>query len=310
METVKGIDQLSHSLKHPVVTIGNFDGLHLGHQKIVKTAIEHAGKRGGQCVAYTFRPHPQVALRPGANIQLLSTYEEKLELLEQLGVDLTIEEPFSREFSEIESNEFFTDVLLHRLSAEAIVVGYDFAFGRGRHGHLENLQKFCVSSGVELHIVPPQRVEGEVISSSKIREYLHTGKMKDASRLLGRPFSYPGVVVKGDGRGKRLGIPTANLLIENKLTLPFGVYATRMIVNGQTYLSVTNVGVRPTFHSELQNLPPLVETHVLDLAIDLYGLTVEIQFFEKIREERKFAGLEELKNQIHLDIQLARQVLV
>jgi riboflavin kinase/FMN adenylyltransferase len=308
METIKGIDQLSHSLRHPVVTIGNFDGLHLGHQKIVQSALEQAKKRGGHCIAYTFRPHPQVALRPGANIQLLSTYEEKLELLEALGVDFTIEEPFSREFSETESSEFFSDVLLHRLSVEAIVVGYDFAFGRGRHGHLENLEKFCLSAGVQLHVVPPQRIGGEVVSSSKIREYLHSGKIGDANRLLGRPFSYRGVVVKGEGRGRKLGFPTANLLFENKLTLPFGVYATRVRMNGQTHLSVTNVGVRPTFHAELQKLPVLVETHFLDLDADLYGSIIEVQFFERLREERKFSGVEELKAQILLDVQHARAI--
>ena len=169
MERVSGIRQLTRTLKHPVVTIGNFDGVHLGHQKIVKTALARAKEKGGDCVAYTFRPHPQMLLRPELQTQLLTTYDEKLDLLEALGVDVVIEEPFSREFSEKEPSEFFSDVLLHQLSAEAIVVGYDFAFGRERHGHLDSLRQFCASSGVELDVVPPHGANANPLSRCPTR---------------------------------------------------------------------------------------------------------------------------------------------
>jgi riboflavin kinase/FMN adenylyltransferase len=307
MEVVKGIQNFAQSAKHAVVTIGNFDGVHLGHRMIIQTALELAKKRGGQCIAYTFRPHPQVALRPGTQVQLLSTYDEKLELLRQAGIDITIEEPFSREFSVIEPEQFFTDVLLRRLNVESIVVGYDFAFGRERHGHLEALGKFCKDSGVELVVVQPHRVGSEVVSSSRIRQHLLSGGIEEANHLLGRPFSYRGVVIKGEGRGRQLGFPTANLQLENKLALPYGVYATWSVIDQKVYPSVTNVGIRPTFQTDHPELPALVETHLLDLNLDLYGNSMEVRFIRKLRDERKFGGVEELKSQILRDIEEARK---
>ena len=301
MELARGIEALSHSVIHPVVTIGNFDGVHLGHQKIIQLAVEKARAKGGQSVAYTFRPHPQVALRPGSQVQLLTTYDEKLEILEKLGVDLVIEEPFSREFSTIEPEIFFNEVLLRKLSAENIVVGYDFAFGKERHGHLEALEHFCKSAGVELFVVQPQRIEGEVVSSSKIRQHLLSGEVDAAKRLMGRSFFYRGIVVRGEGRGHKIGFPTANLKLEYKLALPYGVYATWAIHEGILYPSVTNVGVRPTFQVGSKELPALVETHLLNTTIDLYGDPFEVRFESRLRGERKFAGIEELKAQIQLD---------
>lgn len=310
MVVVKGIESLDFPIIHPVITVGNFDGVHLAHQKIIQLALEKAKARNGVCVAYTFRPHPKVALKPGLQLSLLSTYDEKLELLESLGVDVAIEEPFSREFSTIEPEQFFTDVLLRQLSAEAIVVGYDFAFGKERHGHLDVLAKFCEKAGVELTVVSPQRLEGEVVSSSKVRQYLLAGNIEFANRLLGRNFFYRGVVIRGDARGRKIGFPTANLRIENKLTLPLGVYATWAIHEGKKFPSVTNVGIRPTFQAdEHHENQVLVETHILDRTIDLYGTTLEVQFVSKLREEKKFSSIQDLKDQITRDVQNAKAQL-
>ena len=303
---IQGISQFEQTLKHPVVTIGNFDGFHLGHQSIVQSAINEAKKRGGMAVAYTFRPHPQVALRPGAQIQLLCTYDEKIRLLSDFGLDLIIEEPFSREFSETDSHTFFSEVLLKKLGVEAIVVGYDFAFGKGREGHLENLEKFCKSSNVSLEVVQPLRTEGEIVSSSKIRAHLRSGEISIASRMLGRFFSYEGVIVRGAGRGNQLGFPTANLEIQNKLILPLGVYSTWAWIDGKKIPSVTNVGVRPTFLTTGQDVPPLIETHLLHTAQDLYGLHMKVEFVQKIRDEKKFDSIEHLKLQIQKDIEAAK----
>jgi riboflavin kinase/FMN adenylyltransferase len=310
MLIVRGIEALSHAVIHPVVTIGNFDGVHLGHQKIIQLAVEKSRSMGGQVVAYTFRPHPQVALRPGSQVQLLMTYDEKLEALEKLGVDLVIEEPFSREFSIIEPEIFFNEVLLRKLSAENIVVGYDFAFGKERHGHLEALALFCKNAKVELHVVQPQRIDGEVVSSSKIRQHLMSGEMEAAGKLMGRSFFYRGIVIRGEGRGHKIGFPTANLKLEDKLALPYGVYATWAIHEGILYPSVTNVGVRPTFQVGSKELPALVETHLLNTAIDLYGDSIEVQFEARLRGEQKFTGIESLKAQIRLDaIEAERRLL-
>lgn len=329
MEILKGISSLSHTVAHPVVIIGNFDGVHIGHQRIVQLAMEKAKARQGQCVVYTFRPHPQVALRPSSRVQLLSTYEERAEMMAGLGVDVLIEEPFSREFSTIEPEQFFTDILLHRLSAEAIVVGYDFAFGRERHGHLDALSAFCKATGVELTVVQPQRVQSEVVSSSKIRQHLLSGEIEVANGLLGREFFYRGIVVKGEGRGRKMGFPTANLSLQgslqslgqgldggqafyysgDKLNLPVGVYATWAVLGTKHYPSVTNIGVRPTFHKEDGGSSVLVETHLLDTSLDLYGSQLEVRFVSRLRAEQKFAGVEPLKMQIQKDIDAARQHL-
>jgi riboflavin kinase / FMN adenylyltransferase len=310
MEVVHGIQSLTRPLLHPVVTIGNFDGVHLGHQEIIRLAIEKARARGGTAVVYTFRPHPQVALRPEANVQLLSTYDEKLEILEGLGVDVVIEEPFSREFSNTKPEQFFSEVLLRRLSTEAIVVGYDFAFGAQREGHLQALETFCKSARVELTVVQPRRIGDEVVSSSRIRQYLKSGDPAGAARLMGRSFSYRGTVVRGDARGRTIGFPTANLKLDDKLILPHGVYATlsacESVFPGKILPSVTNIGVRPTF---AEGSAPLVETHILDTTADLYGRTLDVRFVARLREEKKFPSFDELKAQIRRDADAARALL-
>lgn len=309
MEVLKGIRSLQRSLPRPVLTIGNFDGVHLGHQRIIGLAVEKARARGGSAVAYTFRPHPQVALRPGADVQLLTTYDEKVEMLGRLGLDLVVEEPFSREFSTVAPQEFFTDVILRRLSAEAIVVGYDFGFGKERAGTLEALEAFCQTAGVELTVVPPQRQGNEVVSSSRIRQHLKTGQVELATALLGREFFYRGVVIKGEGRGRTIGFPTANLKLANKLALPYGVYATWATLDGRRMPSVTNIGVRPTFQGDGPELPALVETHLLGETIDLYGKELEVGFVRKLRDERRFSGIDELKAQISRDAAEAKLAL-
>jgi riboflavin kinase / FMN adenylyltransferase len=309
MELVHGFNSLSKVPVHPVVTIGNFDGVHLGHKAIIQLAIDKARARGGMAIVYTFRPHPQLALRPDSGLQLLSTYDEKIDQLRNLGVDLMIEEPFSREFSTIAPHAFFNDVLLRLLNAEAIVVGYDFAFGREREGRLESLEVFCRGSGVELTVVPPQRVNDEVVSSSRIRSHLLNGSIELANRLLGREFCYRGVVVHGEGRGRKIGFPTANLKLENKLAIPYGVYATWASCDGKSYPSVTNVGVRPTFTADRvddgMELKALVETHLIGESVDLYGRCLDVRFVSHIRGEKRFPGVEALRAQITADAQEA-----
>lgn len=303
-----GVQTLDRALPAVVVTIGNFDGVHLGHRRILETARAAASARQGTLVAMTFRPHPRAALNPGAPPSLLTEYDEKIALLGALGSaapDIVIEEPFSREFSSLGAEAFFKNLLVHRLSAQAVVVGYDFAFGKERAGDQATLKKLCEDAGVELIVVPPYRFESEVVSSSRIRQHLLAGECEAAARLLGRPFAYRGLVERGEGRGRKIGFPTANVSFA-KLALPYGVYATRACWDGHALPSVTNVGVRPTFHD---GASPLVETHVLDFQDDLYGRVFEIQFIRRIREERRFAGIDALRAQIALDIEAARQIL-
>lgn len=314
MKILRGVHSLSQPLPKAVVTIGNFDGVHLGHQEILTQAIQRAKARGGVSVAYTFRPHPQYALRTDNPPKLLMTYDEKLEALGRLGVDYAVEEPFTREFSSISPEEFFTERLFKGLGAQAIVVGYDFAFGKGREGHLEKLEVLARAAGVELTIVAPCKVDGEIISSSRIRNHLLSGSIPEANALLGRQFFYRGVVVRGEGRGRKIGFPTANLRLEDKLVLPYGVYAGTSLVDGVEYASVTNIGVRPTFQAAAAAGVPatmelaLIEVHLLDQTIDLYGRTLEVRFAQRLRDERKFSGIDALKEQIGKDVAETRRL--
>jgi riboflavin kinase/FMN adenylyltransferase len=311
VEIYRGYDQVHRTYPGTVVTIGNFDGVHVGHQQILRTALAEAGRIGGTAIAFTFKPHPQVALRPESAPALLTTYEERLELIAAAGIPVIIEQPFSREFSTTEPEQFFNEVLLKRLNARSIVVGYDFGFGRGRSGHLEGLRAWSERSGVALTVVQPFQADGEIASSSRVREHLGRGEVEQAAKLLGRPFFYRGVVVRGDGRGRKIGFPTANIRPGNKIALPHGVYATWSIADGRCYASVTNLGVRPTFQGgdSKSEFPAIIETHLLDQDLDLYGRTVEVRFMKRLRTERKFAGVEALKAQISLDCVEARRVL-
>lgn len=293
-----------------VVTIGNFDGVHLGHKTILATALTKAQRTGLKMIVFTFRPHPQLALHPGKHIPLLSSYDEKVRLLYKEGAQQVIEEPFSREFSTLTPEEFFNKTLMERLHASHIVVGHDFAFGKERTGHLDVLAKLCEKNGVSLEIVPPFQRDGETVSSTAIRKHLQAREIRAANRLLGHEFRYHGIVMKGAGRGRTIGFPTANLRPEDgKLILPYGVYATRTQLNeGADLPSVTNIGIRPTFESHEPEI--LIETHLLDLSKDLYGSDVDVKFFDFIRPEQKFEGPQALKNQIEQDLQAARLILL
>lgn len=288
-----------------VVAIGNFDGVHLGHQSIINQAKARAAHFGAKLVVYTFRPHPTLELRPESPLRLLMTYDEKLEILEKLDVDICVEEPFNSEFSKTSAHDFFFEILKRKLGAVGIVVGRDFFFGRGREGSVQFLKKHSDETGTELIVAKPVELEGSPVSSSRVREALSKGDAALASKLLGRPFFYRAVVVHGDKRGRTIGFPTANMRCGDKFPLKSGVYATSVYWRGKEYPSVSNFGVRPTF----QNPELRLETHILDQNFDLYDETMEIRFHHFIRDERKFTSIDELKTQISADTKLARQLL-
>jgi riboflavin kinase/FMN adenylyltransferase len=309
MKIFRGYHEITQAFARPIVTIGNFDGLHLGHRQIIHDVVERAKKVKGTSIAYTFRPHPHLALTPEEDLQLINTYDEKLDLLASLGIQVTIEEPFSREFSTIAPEKFFSEVLVKRLSPEAIYVGYDFAFGRNRAGTLDLLKRLCKDEGVELHVAKPLKVDGEVPSSSRIRGYLKTGDVAAANHLLGREFFYRGLVVRGKGRGHSIGFATANVRTESKFLIQEGVYATWALHGGRVYSSVTNVGRQPTFNRD-GDAPIAVETHILDFDKDIYGEILEVRMVARLREEIKFDGVNSLVTQIKKDVEKARALLV
>jgi len=285
-------------------TIGSFDGVHLGHQTLLKKLIIGAHKNFLPAVVLTFHPHPAVVLRNRQNHTYLTSPEEKAELLGNLGVDIVITHPFTRELSNMSARDFLAKLQRH-LRMTHLFVGYDFALGRGREGDISVLRLLGEEFDYRLDVINPVEMEGEKVSSSQIRNALFNGEVEKAHRLLGRPYKIGGMVIHGDGRGRLLEIPTANLQVWKERALPkSGVYICMAHLETKAYKAVTNVGYRPTFDN--RTLTPVVETHILDFKQDLYGKTIELSFMARLRDEQKFPDIQSLIEQILYDIERAR----
>jgi riboflavin kinase / FMN adenylyltransferase len=289
------------------MTIGSFDGVHRGHQAIIGKLVERAHAANFPVVVLTFFPHPNVVLRSRQEPFYLNTPEERAALLGSLGVDVVITHPFTRGLAAMSAHDFI-DLIDRYIHPRHIMVGYDFALGRGREGNVNRLGQLGEEFGYTLDVIQPIQMEGEIVSSSQIRNALMEGDLAKAGKLLGRPYQVSGEVIHGDGRGRLLGIPTANLDVWRWRVLPkAGVYVCQAHVDGQIWGAVTNVGVRPTF--ENQPAQPHVETHVLDLDRDLYGRQVQLDFIDRLRDEKRFPTVELLVQQIQRDIQSTRNKL-
>ena len=320
MEVVQGSESIERKLRSPVLTIGNFDGLHLGHRAIMQIVTERAHALGGESVVHTFEPHPRKVVRPETAPKLLATLEQKLELLEGLGVDVAIVEPFDRDFMAVTPDRFVREYIHARIAPVELYVGYDFHFGRDREGSMRLLTELGPRLGFSVTIIPEVTVAGRDVNSTRIRDLLGEGAVSEVAQLLGRRFSVRGEVVVGDRRGRTLGFPTANLRCENEILPASGVYAGELVLldDGPAPLArgvrlpvVTNVGIRPTFNDE-RGL--LAEAHVIDFDgdsgdLELYDRRVELRFDERLRGELKFAGPEALREQIARDVDSAREVL-
>jgi riboflavin kinase/FMN adenylyltransferase len=287
-----------------VLTLGVFDGLHLGHQLIIGRVVERAREVGAVPTVVTFDPHPRALLHPESAPPLLQTFDQKIEAFGVLGVEQTIVIRFTREFAARSAEEFLRDVVHERLQAKEAYLGRGFAFGRGREGDIELLRRVSRELGFFADEVPEVCLRGRRISSSRIRALLSEGRVNLARRMLGRPYGVEGRVVRGAERGRTLGFPTANLRPVNRVIPRDGVYVTATLIEGVWRRSVTNVGVRPTFESAGE---PSVETFVMDWGGDLYGDVVRVRFLHRLRGERRFASADELKRQIDADILRARK---
>lgn len=287
-----------------VLTLGVFDGLHLGHQLIIERVVERARAVGAVPTVITFDPHPRAVLHPESAPPLLQTFDQKVEAFGVLGVEQTIVIRFTREFASVRAEEFLRDVLYERLQAREAYLGRGFAFGRGREGDIELLRRVSRELGFFADEVPEVRLRGQRISSSRIRGLLAEGRVNLARRMLGRPYGVEGRVVRGAERGRTLGFPTANLRPVNRVIPRGGVYVTATLIDGVWRQSVTNVGVRPTFESAGE---PSVETFVMDWRGDLYGDVVRVRFLHRLRGERRFTSADELKRQIDADTERARK---
>ena len=298
-------DDLDGALPHPVAAVGNFDGVHLGHQRILATLRERAQALGGTVVVITFNPHPQKVLHPDTAPRLIATRNQKVDWLQAAGTDVMLELPFTRELAALSPEAFVDRVLLRSLKVKEVHIGRNFRFGRNRGGDFATMEDLGRRRGFTAMPVEGVRHGGDRVSSSRIRHALGAGKVQEAARLLGREEELVGQVVPGDARGRLIGFPTANLEVENELVPFTGVYATRLLVRGDLLPAVTNIGSRPTF----PGAGSAVETHVLDYSGDLYGQQVQLRFVQRLRDERRFAGLDELKDQIAVDVAGARKVL-
>ncbi len=295
-------------LGHAVVTSGTFDGVHKGHQKILKRLVEVARKEGGESVLITFWPHPRMVLNsdPGF-LKLINTIDEKQQILRSLGIDHLIMIPFTREFSNTTSEEFIQNVLVNAIGTKKLIIGYNHRFGKNREGSFESLKKDGPKYGFEVEEIPKHEIDHVGISSTIIRKALSVGDVSLARKYLGRYFTLSGIIIHGDKLGSKLGFPTANILVEEtyKLIPADGVYAVYVTLDGVTYQGMLNIGNRPTVDGHEMR----IEVNIFDFDEKIYGKTVTISFVQRIRDEKKFENIARLSQQLSADQQKAIQLL-
>lgn len=299
MHTVIGIENFSDKTKPVYLALGNFDGVHKGHQSLIKALVEEATSNGGQAVAFIFEPHPAQILTPERAPRLLLTPCRKAKLLEKMGLDALIYNPFTREIAAWSPDQFVDKILINELDIRGVFVGFNYTFGHRGAGTPELLQQMGEQKGFGVSIIEPVKYGGETISSSLVRKSLGEGDITTAYQLLGYHPVLEGIVVEGEHRGAALGFPTANIGVETIYNVPGkGVYAAQAAVGGKNYHCVVNIGSKPTFHEEY---PISIEAHLMDFSGDIYGQAICLSFIEKLRDEKRFGSLEELIAQISQD---------
>jgi riboflavin kinase / FMN adenylyltransferase len=305
METIHFPDDPRPSwVVHPVLALGNFDGLHRGHLKIIERVRRGAAEHGGTPMAMTFDPHPPRVVRPDKAPQLLMTKAQRLDALHHAGIACVAVVRFTRELSGWDPETFVRTVLVDWLRVSEVWVGANFLFGHDRAGNFSLLRTLGQRYGFRADKIDPVRYKDFVVSSTRVRRLVAEGRMDEAGALLGHQYSLDGVVVEGRRRGREIGFPTANLATENELVPPFGVYATMMIIDGIVHPGLTNIGMRPTFGETA----PTIETHVLGYSGDLYGRRVTLSFVQRLRDERRFEDVDALRAQIEADQRRAERL--
>ncbi len=293
----------SYPNQKAVVTIGTFDGVHIGHQKIIKRLVNIAKKKGLQAVVLTFFPHPRMVLQEGANIKLINTLDEKSKLLEAFGVDHLVIKKFTKEFSRITALEFVRDILVNKLHVKYVIVGYDHHFGRNRAANINDLREYGETYKFKINEISAQDIDEVTVSSTKIRQALKEGDIKVANAFLGYNFILSGIVIKGKSLGKKIGFPTANLQIEEsyKLIPKNGSYIVKSCVDDIDVFGMMNIGTNPTVNGEQQT----IEVHFFNFDKDIYNKKIEIQLLERLRDEEKFESIESLKIQLYKDMKIS-----
>jgi len=301
MKVFRSFEEFAGLSRHSALAIGNFDGLHLGHQKILKFLVRQAKRQKLLSCVLTFSPHPEKIFGPD-KVCMIQTLEQRLEGIENIGVEATLVVPFNRRFANLRPGDFIEKVLVHAAAVRAVVVGENFRFGKKREGDLPALRQCGDEFGFEVHAISQVRKNRTTVSSSHIRDLLQRGAVQDAASLLGRFYEIEGDVISGAGRGKELGFPTANVQSPNEI-VPRGVFFTLLDVEGKPRPALTNIGVRPTFGRKKLT----IEAHILDFRRNIYGESVKIDFLKKLRVERTFVSPEDLSRQLQKDMAAAER---
>jgi riboflavin kinase/FMN adenylyltransferase len=305
MQIFQGVEDLPQDWSASVVSIGNFDGVHLGHQKLLRPGVLEGKALGLPIVVFTFYPHPVSVLYPERKIQRLFDLRDQREHLGQLGITHLVEQEFTLNFAKLSAADFVQFYLIDKLKVKSLVVGYDFSFGSNRLGDIPYLQKICQEKKIRLVVVSAHEENGLIVSSSKIRDELIFGDLQKVYSFLGRNYYLRGIVHHGDARGRSIGVPTANMTPTVDFVPRRGVYITQTLFHHKSYPSITNIGYNPTFHGET-NPPIKTETHLFDFDEDIYGQEIQVELLQYIRDEKKFSGIQELLTQIRADIHQAK----
>lgn len=305
MKVYYDLKELDESLPYPVVTLGNFDGIHRGHQEIFRLLRQEAEANRGTALVITFFPHPLKVLHPDRAPRLITNLEDRIERMECCGIDRVLCLPFNEEFAGWDAERFVREILVQKLGIRKVLVGEDFRFGKNREGGTNFLKKRGQLYGYTVRKIDPVRVDGMEISSTRVRQSIQEGRVRETTAMLGRPYNISGTVVTGDKRGRTLGYPTANLATEAELLPPNGVYAVRVVLGEESRLGVASLGIKPTFSGKQYS----IEAHIFDFDRDIYGKFMRMEFIERIREERSFPDAHALVEQIDLDARQARQLL-
>jgi riboflavin kinase/FMN adenylyltransferase len=300
MEVIRGFKNFPEPFLHSAVAIGNFDGVHAGHQRILKFLSDKASKLGLSSLVLTFSPHPEKILGEKTT-KIIQTLEQRKREIEKFGIDAVLIVPFDQNFSNLSAREFVRKIIVNTLKARAVVVGENFRYGKNREGDIPLLRKLASESNFQVHSIPTVKKRGMMASSSLIRNLLQQGQVEKANLLLGRNYEIEGKVIKGKSRGKSLGFPTANIETKNEIVPP-GIFISFVGIESETFPSLTNVGNCPTFNQKETN----IESYIINFARDLYRKTIRIGFIKKIRDEIKFKTAEDLKAQMKKDLQIAK----
>ena len=307
MKIYHSISTFNSTEKTSIVTIGTFDGVHIGHQEIIKNLVKSASDTNNKSVILTFFPHPRMVLQKGTNLKLLTTLQEKIVLLEKTGLDFLIIEPFTKDFSRYTALDFVRDILVQQLKLKKLVIGYDHHFGRNREGNFEQLKEYGIVYGFDVEEIPAQDIQNIAVSSTKIRKALEEGNIEKANSYLGYEFMLTGTIIHGRGLGQKWNYPTVNIHIEEtyKLIPKSGVYIIKTSINNNHIFGIMNIGYRPTIDGKHQT----IEVHLLDFNADLYGENIQVQLVYRLRDEQKFVSVDELFAQIKRDESNARKLI-